>query len=89
MKKRDEDEASHFYELEGEELLGSYLRVQKHSDEAAQVSDCAIQWYRVTSDSGKKELISGIICSASLCKSSSELHTWVLESPDRCLKGIY
>lgn len=59
VKKRNEDETSHLYELVGQELLGSYLRVQKHSDEAAEVSDCSIQWYRVTSDSEKKELISG------------------------------
>lgn len=59
MKKKMEEEMCNLYELDGQELLGSFLRVQKRSDEAAELSECSIQWYRVTSDSGKKEPISG------------------------------
>lgn len=59
MKKKQEDEMSRLYEFDGQELLGSLLRVQKRSDEAAELSVCSIQWYRVTSDSDKKEPISG------------------------------
>ncbi|XP_021772222.1 stomatal closure-related actin-binding protein 1-like [Chenopodium quinoa] len=59
MKKKNEDEFSHLYEIDGQELLGSFLRVQTRSDEAAELSECSIQWYRIASDSEKKEPISG------------------------------
>lgn len=59
VKKRYENGTSHLYQLDGQELLGSFLRLQKQSDEAQEVSECLIQWYRVTSDSEKKEPISG------------------------------
>lgn len=59
MKKSSGDESSDLYEIEGQELLGSCLRAQKRSDEAAELSECSIQWYRLSSDSDKKELISG------------------------------
>ncbi|CAO2832648.1 unnamed protein product [Amaranthus hypochondriacus] len=58
MKKKIE-EMSNLYELDGQERLGSFLRIQKQSDEAAELSQCLIQWYRVSSDSDKKEPISG------------------------------
>ncbi|KAK7320475.1 hypothetical protein VNO77_29977 [Canavalia gladiata] len=47
------------YELEGNEMLGSYLQIQPCSDDAPEISKCSIQWYRVSSDGAKKELISG------------------------------
>lgn len=49
------------YELDGTEALGSYLQIQPCSDNAADLSRCSIQWYRVSSEGGKKELISGIL----------------------------
>ncbi|GAB4829998.1 Stomatal closure- actin-binding protein 1, partial [Ancistrocladus abbreviatus] len=58
MKKKEEDDMSNLYELDGQELLGSYLRIQKCSDKAAELSECFIQWYRVTLDTVKWELIS-------------------------------
>lgn len=59
VARKDEDNASRYYEFEGQELLGSYLRLQTCTVEAAELSECSIQWYRVASESGKKELISG------------------------------
>lgn len=61
MKKKLE-EVTNLYELDGQELLGSFLRIQKRSEDAAALSECSIQWYRVSSDSDKKEPISGINC---------------------------
>ena len=49
------------YELDGHEALGSYLEIQPCSDNAPELSKCSIQWYRVSSEGGKKELISGIL----------------------------
>ncbi|CAL0317547.1 unnamed protein product [Lupinus luteus] len=57
-KKREEN-TLHLYELEGTETLGSYLQIQPCSDNAPAVSKCSIQWYRVSPDEAKKELISG------------------------------
>ncbi|CAL0310953.1 unnamed protein product [Lupinus luteus] len=58
MKKGDEN-VPHLYELEGTETLGSYLQIQSCSDNAPEISKCSIQWYRVSPESAKKELISG------------------------------
>ncbi|KAL0370303.1 UNVERIFIED_CONTAM: Stomatal closure-related actin-binding protein 1 [Sesamum angustifolium] len=44
---------------DGTEALGSYLRIYPCSDSAPDLSECTIQWYRSTSEGGKKELISG------------------------------
>ncbi|KAH1033640.1 hypothetical protein J1N35_045814 [Gossypium stocksii] len=54
-----EDNLSNLYELDGAETLGSYLRIKPCSDIAPELSKCSIQWYRVSSEGGKKELISG------------------------------
>lgn len=51
---------SDMYEIDGSEALGSYLRIQACSDKAPDLSHCSIQWYRVSSEGGKRELISGI-----------------------------
>lgn len=58
--KRSEGNGPHLYELDGHEALGSYLRIQPCTDGAPEVSECSIQWYRLTTEGGKKELISGI-----------------------------
>ncbi|BAT80887.1 hypothetical protein VIGAN_03050400 [Vigna angularis var. angularis] len=57
--KKGGENIPHLYELEGNETLGSYLQIQPCSDNAPEVSKCTIQWYRVSSDDAKKELISG------------------------------
>ncbi|KAG8471559.1 hypothetical protein CXB51_036394 [Gossypium anomalum] len=53
------DNLSNLYELDGAETLGSYLKIKPCSDIAPELSKCSIQWYRVSSEGGKKELISG------------------------------
>ncbi|KAL1323881.1 stomatal closure-related actin-binding protein 1 isoform X2 [Arachis hypogaea] len=57
--KKGGESVPQFYELEGTETLGSYLEIQPCSDIVPEVSKCSIQWYRVSSDGTKKELISG------------------------------
>ncbi|XP_059430501.1 stomatal closure-related actin-binding protein 1 [Corylus avellana] len=57
--KRVTENNSQLFELDGHEALGSYLRIQPSSDNAPELSKCLIQWYRVSSEGGKKELISG------------------------------
>ncbi|CAN1145239.1 Stomatal closure-related actin-binding protein 1 [Linum perenne] len=57
--RRGVQNPSHLYELEGTEALGSYLRINSCSDNAPELTNCSIQWYRVSSECGKKELISG------------------------------
>ncbi|XP_062171920.1 stomatal closure-related actin-binding protein 1 [Alnus glutinosa] len=59
MSKRVAENKSQLFELDGHEALGSYLRIQPCSDNAPELSKCLIQWYRVSSEGGKKELISG------------------------------
>ncbi|MBA0564899.1 hypothetical protein Golob_009806, partial [Gossypium lobatum] len=56
--KRMEKNISHIYELDGAETLGSYLRIKPCSDIAPELSECSIQWYRISSETSKKELIS-------------------------------
>ncbi|XVF04896.1 hypothetical protein REPUB_Repub05bG0124500 [Reevesia pubescens] len=56
---RVEENLSNLYELDGAETLGSYLRIKPCSDFAPELSKCSIQWYRISSEGGKKELISG------------------------------
>ncbi|KAL9272180.1 Stomatal closure-related actin-binding protein 1-like protein [Drosera capensis] len=57
--KKDEKDMPNLYELEGQEFLGSYFRIQKCAHKAAELAGCSIQWYRVLPDGGKRELISG------------------------------
>ncbi|XP_048139444.1 stomatal closure-related actin-binding protein 1 isoform X2 [Rhodamnia argentea] len=47
------------YELDGPEALGSILRILRSSDNAPEISEFSVQWYRLLTDGGKKELISG------------------------------
>ncbi|RHN66658.1 hypothetical protein MtrunA17_Chr3g0093711 [Medicago truncatula] len=58
-EKKGEENVPHLYELEGTETLGSYLQIQPCSNNAPELSECSIQWYRVSPESAKKELISG------------------------------
>ncbi|KAJ9537259.1 hypothetical protein OSB04_029992 [Centaurea solstitialis] len=58
MSRRGEKNTPCF-ELDGTEALGSYLQIQPCSDRAPELLECSIQWYRLTSEGGKKELISG------------------------------
>ncbi|KAF5471076.1 hypothetical protein F2P56_011549 [Juglans regia] len=57
--KRVVENGSQIFELDGHEALGSYLRIQPCSDNAPELFKCSIQWYRVSAEFGKKELISG------------------------------
>ncbi|XP_039065885.1 stomatal closure-related actin-binding protein 1-like [Hibiscus syriacus] len=57
--KRVEANLSHIYELDGAETLGSYLRIKPCSDIAPELSHCSIQWYRISSEGGKRRLYSG------------------------------
>lgn len=59
MSKRIEEKLSDSYELDGSEALGSYLRIKPCSNNGPELSKCSIQWYRVPSEGGKRELISG------------------------------
>ncbi|XP_052198075.1 stomatal closure-related actin-binding protein 1 [Diospyros lotus] len=61
ISKRGEENMNHSFEIDGTEALGSYLRIQSCSDTTAELSGCSIQWYRLTTEGGKKDLISGAI----------------------------
>ncbi|KAL3530072.1 hypothetical protein ACH5RR_009394 [Cinchona calisaya] len=56
ISKRSE---MNMYELDGTEALGSYLRICPCLETVPEPSECSFQWYRLTSEAGKKELISG------------------------------
>ncbi|XP_038879450.1 stomatal closure-related actin-binding protein 1 [Benincasa hispida] len=59
ISKKAMGDGSTFYEIDGTESLGSYLRIQPSCDTSPDLSKCSIQWYRVAFEGGKKELISG------------------------------
>lgn len=59
LSKRAEQNKFSLYELAGSETLGSILRVQPCSNEAMELSKCSIQWYRLSSQCSRRELISG------------------------------
>lgn len=59
ITRRHEQDKEHLYELEGAECLGSYLRIISCAETAPEISKCSIQWYRISSEGCKKELISG------------------------------
>uniref|UniRef100_A0A7N0V0Q6 Stomatal closure-related actin-binding protein 1 n=1 Tax=Kalanchoe fedtschenkoi TaxID=63787 RepID=A0A7N0V0Q6_KALFE len=58
MSKRH-DGSSKLYQLDGPEVLGSYLEVQCCSDASPELSSCSIQWHRQSTEEGKREVISG------------------------------
>lgn len=60
ISKKGDKNTPYLYEMDGNEALGSYLRIYPCSESAPNLSECTIQWYRSTSEGGKKELISGI-----------------------------
>ena len=49
----------HLFELDGSEALGSCLRINPCSENAPELSECSIQWFRLSSEDVKKALISG------------------------------
>ncbi|KAG6792949.1 hypothetical protein POTOM_002115 [Populus tomentosa] len=57
--RRGEQSIFHLFELDGSEALGSCLRINPCSDNAPELSECSIQWYRLSSEDVKKALISG------------------------------
>ncbi|XP_068663575.1 stomatal closure-related actin-binding protein 1 [Aristolochia californica] len=59
MSKRLEGNKSHLYEFDGSEALGLCLRIISCTDNTPDMSKVSIQWFRVSSDGCKKELISG------------------------------
>ncbi|GAA0156995.1 hypothetical protein LIER_14355 [Lithospermum erythrorhizon] len=59
VSKRSEGNVNHIYDIDGTEALGSTLQICHCSEEAPDLSECSIQWYRISSESGKKELIVG------------------------------
>ncbi|XP_028124447.1 stomatal closure-related actin-binding protein 1-like [Camellia sinensis] len=59
MSRRAEENKFCVYEFGGSETLGSALRVQPCSDEAQDLSKCSIQWYRISTEGSRRELISG------------------------------
>lgn len=60
MTKRGEKNPL-LYELDGPEALGSILQIIPCSDNAPEISTRTVQWYRVSSEGGKTELISGTL----------------------------
>lgn len=58
--KKGSENLLRLYDIDGTEALGSCLRIYPCSDSAPELSECTIQWFRTTSEDGKKELISGI-----------------------------
>lgn len=59
LKKLIEENKLSLYALEGSGILGSILRLQPCSEEATELSKCSIQWYRLSSQCSRRELISG------------------------------
>ncbi|KAL0435301.1 UNVERIFIED_CONTAM: Stomatal closure-related actin-binding protein 1 [Sesamum radiatum] len=59
LSKKGDKDAPHLYDIDGTLALGSYLLIYRCSDSAPELSECAFQWYRTTSEGGKKEPISG------------------------------
>ncbi|PWA59544.1 hypothetical protein CTI12_AA389700 [Artemisia annua] len=59
ISRRGEESGSSLFELDGTTALGSYLQIQLCSDRAPQLSECSVQWYRLTSEGGNRDIISG------------------------------
>ena len=81
MSKRIEENKSSPYQLEGSEALGSYLRIIPRTDSAIDISECSIQWFRISPEGSKKELILGK-CSSSSSFLSSLLRRISSHVPD-------
>ncbi|PIN16911.1 hypothetical protein CDL12_10435 [Handroanthus impetiginosus] len=59
VRKKGDRNMPNLYDIDGTAALGSYLRICTCSDSAPELSECKIQWYRLSSEGDKKELISG------------------------------
>ncbi|KAL4587342.1 hypothetical protein LXL04_000211 [Taraxacum kok-saghyz] len=59
LKKLSEENKLSLYSLGDCGNLGSILRLQPSSEEAMELSKCSIQWYRLSSQCSRRELISG------------------------------
>ncbi|CAA0826216.1 Stomatal closure-related actin-binding protein 1 [Striga hermonthica] len=59
ISKKGDKNTPNLYEIDGIETLGSCLQIYPCLDSSPDLSECTIQWYRVTSEGDKKELISG------------------------------
>ncbi|GMH28317.1 hypothetical protein Nepgr_030160 [Nepenthes gracilis] len=59
MSKRAEENRFCLYKIDGAQTLGSCLRIQPRSSDAPSLSNCSIQWYRVSFEGTEKEIISG------------------------------
>ncbi|KAI3927711.1 hypothetical protein MKW92_010427 [Papaver armeniacum] len=57
MRKGLEENKCYLYELDGPEILGSYLCITPRTETAPHLSECSVQWYRICSkDKEKKKL---------------------------------
>ncbi|KAL3653305.1 Stomatal closure-related actin-binding protein 1 [Castilleja foliolosa] len=59
ITKKGNKNTSPLYDIDGTEALGSYLCIYQCSDNAPELSECTIQWYRSASEGDKRQLISG------------------------------
>ncbi|ERM99102.1 stomatal closure-related actin-binding protein 1 isoform X1 [Amborella trichopoda] len=59
MSKRLEEGDSKLCELDGDESLGSYLRIVPNVNTTLDISRCTIQWFRISAERSKRERISG------------------------------
>ncbi|KAL5546724.1 hypothetical protein UlMin_006411 [Ulmus minor] len=59
ISKMAEENKSSLYALDGSQALGSCLQIRPSSDKAPQLSKCSIQWYRVSLECTRNEVISG------------------------------
>ncbi|KAH1084242.1 hypothetical protein J1N35_024003 [Gossypium stocksii] len=59
INKRAEENKSCMFVLHGSETLGSCLQLKPRADNAPSLSQSSIQWYRLSSDENRKEVISG------------------------------
>ncbi|RZC82959.1 hypothetical protein C5167_045745 [Papaver somniferum] len=59
MSKGLEENKCYLYELDGPEILGSYLCITPRTETAPHLSECSVQWYRICSKDKEKKIISG------------------------------
>ncbi|GER41052.1 plectin-related [Striga asiatica] len=59
ISKKGDKNTPNLYEIDGIEALGSCLQIYPCLDSAPDLSESTIQWYRLTSEGDKMELISG------------------------------
>lgn len=57
--RRLEEGEPHLFELDGSETLGSCLSIIPCKENALDISKCSIQWFQISAEGGKKELITG------------------------------